>query len=358
MNRDTRLDSAPKGISTLDLLVFTAGFACGWVMHQRSAWCVARDYDPPLDGRTFRSLMGDDWFGWLWAFVTGLAFLIVTRPFRHDCRKRPAEWLAVALALVLFESVYYFGDGARRSLKVSPKFDSSKSVGEYEVNYSFGGRLYPANLTYDYPLTFELASPQEADIGRTPWWITPPILTAAAAIYAIAWSRFRVKASPGWMTFFAVTIAVLAVLGPIRLAEATSAEFPGYSIDTEGGPFLTAKPWRWQWLPVYLDVRAWAGYSLRALALMTLGLLATGNFAKRWRHWLWTEWTAFVSALIISGCWVYDEFVSRPALDRAARVVFLCTWIFVLAATAGGGIWVWRRLGRRFRSPDGIGQGC
>ena len=36
MNRATRLDPAPGGVTTLDLLLFTAGFACGWMMHQGS----------------------------------------------------------------------------------------------------------------------------------------------------------------------------------------------------------------------------------------------------------------------------------------------------------------------------------
>jgi hypothetical protein len=210
MNQEARLDPAPRGVTTLDLLLITAGFACGWVMYRRSAVCVSRNDDLPL--------------------------------------------------------------------------------------------------------------------------------------------------SAGWMTFFAVTTAVLAVLGPMRLAEATSAEYPGYPIDLHGGSLVTVKPWRWQWLTVYLELRAWGGHSLRALALMTLGFPATGSFVKRWRSWLWTEWAAFASAVIIAACWLYGELVVRPALDRTARVVFLCAWILVLAATAGGGIWAWSRIERRFRRRDGTGE--
>jgi len=32
MNQSHRLDPEPTGVSTVDLLLLTAGFACGWVM--------------------------------------------------------------------------------------------------------------------------------------------------------------------------------------------------------------------------------------------------------------------------------------------------------------------------------------
>ena len=41
--------------------------------------------------------------------------------------------------------------------------------------------------------------------------------------------------------------------------------------------------------------------------------------------WLWTEWATVLSAAIIAGCWIYDEFVARPALDQTVRVALLGT---------------------------------
>ena len=79
MSRETGPDQPPSGITTLDLLLFTAGFACGWVMHQGSALHTSRFYILPLSRGPFHSLLGMVWTGWLWAFVSGLAFLIVGR---------------------------------------------------------------------------------------------------------------------------------------------------------------------------------------------------------------------------------------------------------------------------------------
>lgn len=106
MNGVTLRGEMPRGITILDLLLFTAGFACGWVMHQGSAFRAGLHYRLPLSRGGFQSLLGSVWVGWLWAFVVGLALLAVARRFRYDCRGHAAEWLAVGLAIVLFESVY------------------------------------------------------------------------------------------------------------------------------------------------------------------------------------------------------------------------------------------------------------
>ena len=58
MNRQTRSHEAPSGITTLDLLLFTAGFACGWVMHLGSALRNGRFYILPLSRGAFHSLLG------------------------------------------------------------------------------------------------------------------------------------------------------------------------------------------------------------------------------------------------------------------------------------------------------------
>ena len=66
---------------------------------------------------------------------------------------------------------------------------------------------------------------------------------------------------------------------------------------------------------------------------MTLAILAARSLLTRWRTWLWTEWAALACAAIIAGCWFYDEFVARPALDRTVRVVLLGTWLLVIASS-------------------------
>ncbi len=158
------------------------------------------------------------------------------------------------------------------------------------------------------------------------------------------------KVNPGWVALLVTAFAVLVALGPVRLAEATSREITYYVYDHNDGailPSLGGKPWRWMWLYVYLDIRAWAGYSIRALALMMLALLATASLVKRWRRWLWTEWAAFLSALVIAGCWIYDEFVARPALDRTVRVTVLATGLLVIAIVAAVVLFVGSVIARR-----------
>ena len=115
MNRVDAAVQAPAGITTLDLLLFTAGFACGWVMHQGSALRSGRVYILPvilhlafLLPRSRLPVAAGHGMG-------RLALGVCDRPGVSDCRSAlslstaavaPPEWLAVALAIVLFESVY------------------------------------------------------------------------------------------------------------------------------------------------------------------------------------------------------------------------------------------------------------
>jgi hypothetical protein len=141
-------------------------------------------------------------------------------------------------------------------------------------------------------------------------------LTVAAVMTSIVASRLRAKLSPGWVAVTLVGIAVLITFGPIRFAEAMSTEVLWISPNSAHQPRAGEKPWSWPSLAAYCDARAWAGYSLWALALLTLAMLAVHSLLTRWKDWLWTEWAVLASASIIAGCWILDEFVSRPARDR------------------------------------------
>jgi hypothetical protein len=332
MNRETRLLPAPKGITTLDLLLLTAGFACGWVMHQGSALRMGCFYILPMSRGGFDSLLGTAWAGWLWAFVTGLAFLIVGRRFRYDCRSRVAEWLAVALAILLFESVY----PAFRALQVGAM------TGE-TVWFEASGATSSASET----LAFQLWRPRDGETWEERWWVALRLTIMAAVVGMAAWC-FRGKLGPGPAAVAGVAIAVLFALGPMRLAEATSIEVVSSAPapNTAYQPSPGEKPWSWPVAAAYYDARAWAGYSLRALALVTLAMLAAVSLVRRWRAWLWTEWAALACAAVIAGCWVYDEFVARPALDWSVRVALLSTWLLSLGVLAGIGIWGMKRLAR------------
>jgi hypothetical protein len=308
----------PVGITTLDLLLFTAGFACGWAMHQASTLRTVRTYVWPVipNGSAlrnvqfhvggFQSHLGMVWTGWLWAFVIGLAFLILGRHFRYDGRYRCAEWLAVALAIVLFESVY-------------PAFT--------------------------------------VESWAKKWWIAT-CLAAAAAVIAIARWHFRAKLGPGPVAVLVFAMAVLVTLGPLRLAEATSIDKSSDAPNDAYEPSANGKPWIWTWQTAYFDARAWGGYTLRALALMVLAKLTARSLLTRWRYWLWTEWAALATASIMAGFWLYDEFVARPALDRMVHVMLLGAWLFVIAIIAGVSLFVSGKFGRRLhRAGPACGHG-
>jgi hypothetical protein len=353
------LDPEPAGVSTLDLLLLIAGFACGWVMQQRALFTVGQAYYIlPLSGGLFQSLLGMAWLRWLWASAVGLAFLIVGRRFRYDCRKRPAEWLAVALAIVLIESSYpavrtgptVAGAGGGETIWIEPngEFDSASAA---KIFRKWGYR------PFDGRLTFDLSWPTNGESWQELVWIALPLAAAAVMMTIFAWC-LRARLGPGWFAVMLVMIAVLITFGPIRFAEAMSTEVCWAAPNPAYQPRSGEKPWSWPALAAYYDARAWAGYSLRALALLMIAMLVARDVWSRWRAWLWTEWAAAACGAVFAGCWVYDEFVARPALDRTVRVVLLGAWLVVLALVVAGGIWFWSRLGRRFGIGDGGGESC
>ena len=95
---------ASRGFTILDNLMFIAGFACGFVLHQNSAFRARGYYLLPAGMERFQSLLGLPAVGWLWAMVVGLVFLVVGRCFRRGGRIRPSEWLSVSLAILLVDS--------------------------------------------------------------------------------------------------------------------------------------------------------------------------------------------------------------------------------------------------------------
>jgi hypothetical protein len=351
MNQSHWLDPEPKGVSTVDLLLLTAGFACGWVMQENSLLAVGGwNYSLPLWYGGHRSVLGLLWLRWLWAYVVGLAFLVIGRRFRYDCRKRPAEWLAVALAIVLFESIY----PAFRTGVVLSAWETVWIEPNQEFNWAYAAYL----RTWGYPkpdrpfaldlwwLVFDQSRQELA-------WMALPLTVLAGTTAIIAW-RLRVKLSPGWVAVMLVVVAVLIAFGPIRLAEATSSEVIQVRPNSGYHPRSSEKPWSWTCVAAYYDMRAWAGYLPRALVLMTLALLTARNLWSRWKEWLWTEWSAAVCATVFAACWIRDEFVERPALDWTVRLVLLGSSLSVIAIAAGSLILVWSRFTRRFWVGDGF----
>jgi hypothetical protein len=297
--------------TTSDLLFLIAGFACGLVLHQNSAFCHGRVYILPSGTAEFRSFLGRFEVAWLWAFIFGLAFLIVARLFRYGGAIHPAEWLAISLSIVLLNSSY-------------PDFRPDRPA-------SLDGQIVWVDWHGDgYPTSFNLWTPRTADIREYQKGVALCLTAAAAVIGSAAWV-LRARIGSGWVAVLVIAIALLFTLGPIRLAEAMSSEVVSSARNPGFRPSRGEVAWTRTELSLYLDARAWAGYSLRALWLTSVVVATVQSLVNPVRRWLWTERGAFVLASFVACGWVYDEFVARPAFDRPARVIALGASLFVFA---------------------------
>ena len=326
MDMQTRSEPEPGTVTTLDLLLVIAGFACGLVLHQNSAFGHGVVYILPSGTATFRSSLGRLETAWLWAFVVGLAFLVVARRFRYRGAICSAEWLAVSLTIALVDSAF-------------PAFRPDRATS------TDGEIVWVDWLSNGIPVALNLWTPHTADSQEYLMGVSVRV-TAVASLIGTAVCVLRSKISRGWVAVLVIVIAILFTLGPIRLAEAMSSE-----VTSSATPRLSAPPGEAAWtrtgLSLYLDARAWAGYSLRAIWLSAVAIATAVSLLNRGRQWLWTEWAAFALATVLAFCWAYDEFVARPAFDRPARVIALGTWLLVLALLGWLLIVAWAVFRRR-----------
>ena len=269
MNQSQPQDPEPTGVSTLDLLLLIAGFACGWVMQEHSVFAVNEwNFRLPLWYGGYRSVLGDARLRWLWAFVVGLAFLVVGRRFRHDSRIRPAEWLVVALAIVLLESACP-AFRSKLDLSVSETVWIEPSQ---EFKWAYAAYLrtwgYPKP---DRPFALDLWCPASGGSWQELAGIALPLAALAVTTAIVAW-RLRTKLSPGWIAVMLVVVAVLVAFGPIRLAEATSNEVIQVTGNPDYQPKAGEKPWSWRGVAAYYDLRP-GRVTCLALVLTTLALV-------------------------------------------------------------------------------------
>jgi hypothetical protein len=311
MDMKSRSDRQPGAVTTLDLIMLIAGFACGLVLQQNSAFGHGEVYILPSGTAAFRSSLGRLEVAWFWAFVVGLTFLVVARRFRHGGAIRSAEWLAVSLTIVLLDSAF-------------PAFRPDR------VTSTDGEIVWVDWFGNSPPVAFNLWTPHTADSREYLTGVSLRLTAAAALIATAAWV-LRPKISRGWVAVLVIAIAILFTLGPIRLAEAMSSEFTSSARFPGFRPAPGEAAWTRTGLSLYLDARAWVGYSLRALWLSAVAIATAASLVNRGRRWLWTEWAALTLATVLACCWAYDEFVARPAFDRPVRVIALGTWLLAMA---------------------------
>jgi hypothetical protein len=103
-------------------------------------------------------------------------------------------------------------------------------------------------------------------------------------------------------------------------------------------------------ISLYQDAHAWLAYSLRVLLIWSIAIIATTDLWKRRRVRSPLELAAFASAFAIACCWLADELVTRPALDRVEHVLVLSAWLVVLGLLAAGSVATWAKLRPRLRS--------
>jgi hypothetical protein len=245
----------------------------------------------------------------------GLAVLVVGRCFQYARPIFPAEWLTVALTAVLVDSAF-------------PAFRPNHVASmDEEVVWVYW-------LSNGPPVAFYLWTPHTAECRDYLAGVSFQLIMAATLI-ATAGLVLRRKISRGWVAVLLIAIAILVTLGPIRLVEALSTEVSSSATHTFYQPRPDEVPWSRMGLSLYLDARAWAGYSIRALVISAVAIVAVASLVTRGLRRIWTEWMSFAVAFVLGCCWAYDEFASRPAFDRTARVVALGTWLIVVASLAG-----------------------
>ncbi len=318
----SRPSQARERFTLLDNLLLIAGFGCGFFLHQNSAF-RHRVYYYFTVADSFRSSLGSSLMSGFWALIVGLVFVIVARCFRYRSQVRPAEWLAVLLAILLAESavtaILQVGQGRPHSVFVRA---NSRNAGT--------PRLY--RLT-----------PHDADVVRERSRAFSREATAAWIIVTLIGCRLRKRMGPGAFAILLIALASLFLLGPVRWLELLSTEYTAMQpIPVWAGRPKTIFVEVNMPISLYRDAHAWLAYSLRVLFIWFVAIIATTDLWKRRRVRSPLELAAFASALAIACCWLADEFVTRPA-HRSRGTCHCAECLAGRARSPGGGIG--RRLG-------------
>ena len=259
------------------------------------------------------------------AFVVGWVFVFVGRRFRYGGLIRPAEWLAIFIVVLLIESVIvaYFKIG----------FWNSEPV---HLGHTRGDRTWTE---------FWLETRFTAD-EQQPWRAFSQAMTAGLIVAGLAGWLLRRRLGPGPSAILAITMAGLFVLGPIRWFEIFATQCTVVYPDADSNAKTYTIDLGSTGVALYIDAHTWLCYSARAVLLLSVAMIATADLWKRRRDLPLIEIAAFVAICVLGCCWVFDECVTRPVLNRIEHVAALTAWLFILAGIAASLVRAWASVKR------------
>jgi hypothetical protein len=256
----------------------------------------------------FRPVSWNPEFGLAWGIALGTELTILSRRTVFGGSPRPAEWLAILLAVQFINLTL---------LDPEPDIIAFWVTNRMQVDWSGLG----------FPMSMEILRPRidggpATAVGR---FTLVSLLLAALTVIA----RRRL---PAWLSVVVLTMAALAALaGPARWWESVCGGMPRFWPSPPAGSLLDSRVWsRWEFDLKFLAPPL-LGLWPRAALLVTAAVLAIGRRGRAdGSARLWTEWGGVAASLILAAGWLFDELVRRPEPSVAVRLTAVSVWGFTL----------------------------
>jgi hypothetical protein len=322
---------ADRGSMTLiDLMALVAGMAVGFTLVS-AVMAMPRPMRVVQVGggaALFHTLSSRPTTPLLLNLAMGAAAVVLSRLARTGDVPRPAEWLAILLALSLVEMAF-----------PRPQLDSERPEGE-TVAVDFYGKGVP-NYLYVYDYT-------RGSLRGVLGGVAAVVVGVALGLVALV-AALGPRLTPAFRAILLALAALLVLWGPCRWVEMV---FPA---ETRFSFFPTKPPGdfplrsRWSF-DVGNEARAALGRWPRGLLFAIPVVALVGDLWRKglWRRW--TEWVGMVVALILGGQWLAGELVYRPAPGLDVMGPAVAGWLVAIGFPAwlivrfGGPAWE-RRVG-------------
>jgi hypothetical protein len=325
----------PRGLTLADLAIVLAGVALGFALQpvRLEPTRVVQTCGFVAAVATYHSFY---WTAARFAMPAslGLSLAILARRARHGGWPRPAEWLALALALGLLDGAVPGDDHVGGPVTTRPN----------EAVKVRGVRVYARDVR---PAVL-IAVDDERPIGP---FALIRVAGAAAAVLAgvvvLALVRRGLPAAAGLVLLLAVAWAWLR--GTVRLNPAEFVRFRYSWVGfTPGSPPLGWSRMGYAW---YLEARLALGRWFEGM-LVGIPAAATAIAATRPDRpdRRWTEWSGMALAVLLGAAWAIDELARRPSPGPTVRAVVFAAWV------AAVGLPSWLVARRLLKIPPGPGS--